>query len=120
MVRFSDFCFNDTATTEVYTYGHTLSLHDALPISGIVGAGEEAVPREPFQTVGEDVGGDTFLGSIQQLAEMAAVAEHHVAENDEAPAIAEHFQGKIDRTSRPHFNHAHEPPAEKPLAIYNQ
>src|SRR3546814_2172602 len=25
------FC-NDTATTEIYTYGHTLSLHDALPI----------------------------------------------------------------------------------------
>src|SRR3546814_2091649 len=28
------FCFfNDTATTEIYTYCHTLSLHDALPIS---------------------------------------------------------------------------------------
>src|SRR3546814_10993895 len=27
------FCFNDTATTECYTYWHTLSLHDALPIS---------------------------------------------------------------------------------------
>src|SRR3546814_3398899 len=28
------FCFfNDTATTEIYTYLHTLSLHDALPIS---------------------------------------------------------------------------------------
>src|SRR3546814_19426308 len=27
------FVFNDTATTEIYTYCHTLSLHDALPIS---------------------------------------------------------------------------------------
>src|SRR3546814_9132000 len=27
------FCLNDTATTEFYTYLHTLSLHDALPIS---------------------------------------------------------------------------------------
>src|SRR3546814_6347043 len=26
------FFFNDTATTEIYTYGHTPSLHDALPI----------------------------------------------------------------------------------------
>src|SRR3546814_19654588 len=26
------FVFKDTATTEIYTYGHTLSLHDALPI----------------------------------------------------------------------------------------
>src|SRR3546814_18974004 len=31
--RFSLFCLNDTATTEIYTYWHTLSLHDALPIS---------------------------------------------------------------------------------------
>src|SRR3546814_15769165 len=27
------FFFNDTATTEIYTYCHTRSLHDALPIS---------------------------------------------------------------------------------------
>src|SRR3546814_2171726 len=27
------FFFNDTATTEIYTYWHTLSLHDALPSS---------------------------------------------------------------------------------------
>src|SRR3546814_17971276 len=27
------FLFHDTATTEIYTYSHTLSLHDALPIS---------------------------------------------------------------------------------------
>src|SRR3546814_19257545 len=26
------FVLNDTATTEIYTYGHTRSLHDALPI----------------------------------------------------------------------------------------
>src|SRR3546814_20334766 len=26
------FLFNATATTEIYTYGHTLSLHDSLPI----------------------------------------------------------------------------------------
>src|SRR3546814_7756350 len=26
------FLFNDPATTEIYTYCHTLSLHDALPI----------------------------------------------------------------------------------------
>src|SRR3546814_19148428 len=28
----SFFFLNDTSTTEIYTYGHTLSLHDALPI----------------------------------------------------------------------------------------
>src|SRR3546814_15358812 len=28
----ADFVINDTATTKIYTYVHTLSLHDALPI----------------------------------------------------------------------------------------
>src|SRR3546814_12649197 len=31
------FFFKDTATTEIYTYSHTLSLHDALPISAAAG-----------------------------------------------------------------------------------
>src|SRR3546814_15794349 len=31
VIFFFFFC-NDTATTEIYTYWHTLSLHDALPI----------------------------------------------------------------------------------------
>src|SRR5213075_3567168 len=30
------FFFNDTATTEIYTTRHTLSLHDALPISNLL------------------------------------------------------------------------------------
>src|SRR3546814_18351124 len=39
------FCFfHDTATTEIYTYLHTLSLHDALPIS--------ALRRHPGTVVG--------------------------------------------------------------------
>src|SRR3546814_11381395 len=29
------FFFKDPATTELYTYGHPLSLHDALPISPV-------------------------------------------------------------------------------------
>src|SRR6059058_1673344 len=39
------FFFNDTATTEIYTSLHTLSLHDALPISGHGrGVGQEDRP----------------------------------------------------------------------------
>src|SRR5213076_108168 len=33
MYKFFIFFFNDTATTEIYTVGNTLSLHDALPIT---------------------------------------------------------------------------------------
>src|SRR2546425_329175 len=39
------FFFNDTATTEIYT----LSLHDALPISGIDGAGCDLRPSSRNQ-----------------------------------------------------------------------
>src|SRR3546814_20415608 len=39
--------FNDTATTEIYTYCHTLSLHDALPISREVAAGMIAGGVDP-------------------------------------------------------------------------
>src|SRR3546814_15710972 len=39
--------FNDTATTEIYTYLHTLSLHDALPISGRPAQPAAAVCRDP-------------------------------------------------------------------------
>src|SRR5216110_4145847 len=34
------FFFNDTATTEIYTSSHTLSLHDALPICPDTGSGK--------------------------------------------------------------------------------
>src|SRR3546814_12309994 len=38
------FFFNDTATTEIYTYCHTLSLHDALPSS--VNASDLSTPEK--------------------------------------------------------------------------
>src|SRR3546814_2653135 len=40
------FFFNDTAHTDIYTYCHTLSLHDALPIYEIQ---RNADPLEPDQ-----------------------------------------------------------------------
>src|SRR3546814_13630669 len=48
------FFFNDTATTEIYTYCHTLSRHDALPISGSTpGSGRPpsrwSPPASPFR-----------------------------------------------------------------------
>ena len=36
---------NDTATTEIYTTANTLSLHDALPISGLGVRDEEMRAR---------------------------------------------------------------------------
>src|SRR3546814_20016611 len=71
MSMFSYFIFNDTATTEIYTYLHTLSLHDALPISyGMKGISTEG-PRYSSMEVKEQKilvkfdhasGGFTFSG----------------------------------------------------------
>src|SRR3546814_17908782 len=51
VVTLSFFLFNDTSTPEIYTYGHTLSLHDALPISAhhvgyhLISAGRPALEQ---------------------------------------------------------------------------
>src|SRR5256885_10830852 len=54
------FFFNDTATTEIYT----LSLHDALPISGF------ACERILLRLVGEgkNIGGKEYRGSRLRIA----------------------------------------------------
>src|SRR6188472_786835 len=44
-IAFLFFFFNDTATTEIYTCDYTLSLHDALPISGQAKMGAAAFAR---------------------------------------------------------------------------
>src|SRR3546814_14741536 len=60
------FFFNDTRTTEIYTYCHTLSLHDALPIC-------EAKANELFDLI------DKFAGygfNKSHAAAYALVAYH--------------------------------------------
>src|SRR3546814_1273466 len=53
------FFFNDTATTEIYTYLHTLSLHDALPI--LKGISLEIPKGKTIALVGPSGGGKSTL-----------------------------------------------------------
>src|SRR3546814_15842499 len=59
-------CFKDPATTESYTYVHTLSLHDALPISCLADC--EAAMHRIAAAIGDDVvavvGGPQAAGSV--------------------------------------------------------
>src|SRR3546814_16570442 len=63
------FVLNDTATTKIYTYVHTLSLHDALPIlaalicgdamqagkvMGLAPYGRATLPVSAFFTIDDD------------------------------------------------------------------
>src|SRR3546814_21177599 len=68
------FCFNVTATTEFYTYLHTLSLHDALPIwwhgntppRGEAGRGA-ACWREGRRLLAESEARQTGMGRLRVL-----------------------------------------------------
>src|SRR3546814_15707171 len=53
------FFINDTATPSIYTYCHTLSLHDALPIYllGHVPFGIERRLLEQIGSIGQEAGG---------------------------------------------------------------
>src|SRR3546814_8674206 len=64
------FFFNDTATTEIYTYGHTLSLHDALPISpALPDAGARRRTR-PFHPT---LGARAFCRSEEHTSELQSL-----------------------------------------------
>src|SRR3546814_13142205 len=80
----SCFFFNDTATTEIYTDGHTLSLHDALPIyaeqAELSGQVAEVVELLLHGVADEHQGRDLplprFLGrALQHLADLGAPGE---------------------------------------------
>jgi hypothetical protein len=47
----------------------------------------------------QDVGGDALRGAGGELAEVAAVAEHDVAQHEDRPPVAEHLDGGVDRAS---------------------
>src|SRR3546814_1329309 len=70
------FLFNDPATTEIYPYCHTLSLHDALPIFGDIELFAEAEgDLPPHKTVGitGTNGKSTVTALVTHMLESAGV-----------------------------------------------
>src|SRR3712207_8985937 len=75
----SFFFFNDTATTEIYT----LSLHDALPISGHAGVGDGHHAQSRVLDLRLDRGGDDLADAHRELAGAGRVghrSEEHTSE----------------------------------------
>src|SRR3546814_11730263 len=77
---------NDTATTENYTYLHTLSLHDALPIAYASGPARANIERfAEFKRDGQlqpDV--DPFVGAMLAVSgELAALMVMQTAKTPE-------------------------------------
>src|SRR3546814_12309366 len=61
----TDFFFNATATTEIYTYLHTLSLHDALPICHWV---KDSFVKRPSRIRDMTHGHDSYLEISRDLS----------------------------------------------------
>src|SRR3546814_5847423 len=80
------FFFKYTATTEIYTYCHTLSLHDALPVSHQLGdlgrpAGGEFPAAAPGGEVEPAHRGAHLGDRLVAVGEMRAVrSEEHTSE----------------------------------------
>src|SRR3546814_11467623 len=88
------FCFNDTATTQSYTSAHSLSLHDALPISERVLclSARRSLPQwrsdtflgtthsDHMQDADVVLFADTFNNYLESENARAARAEEHTSE----------------------------------------
>jgi len=60
--------------------------------------GDDAVVFQAAEAVGEDIGGDAFVGR-KKFLERSVTANHHVADDEQGPAISQHFDGSIQRTT---------------------
>src|SRR3546814_18549893 len=78
------FFFNYTATTEIYTYRHTLSLHDALPICAKTPEDGQRLHRRP-RCEHPGIGGDMVRAHLGKHIHRAAERELVDAGIDHAP-----------------------------------
>ena len=69
-------------------------------MAGIVATGYQSGFLQARQPVGQNVRRYPLLRPGQQLAEVTAVAEHQVADDDQAPAIPQRLESQIDRAAR--------------------
>jgi hypothetical protein len=65
------------------------------------------LPLQARQPVGQHARGSPLLRPGQKLAEATAVAEHRVADDDQAPAIPQRLESQSDRAARAWGAHAH-------------
>jgi len=66
-------------------------------VGGIRLSGDNAVVFQAAEAVGENVGGDVFVGG-KKFLEGSVAAHHHIADDKQGPTVAEHLDGSIERT----------------------
>src|SRR5580700_1399420 len=71
----------------------------ALPVARVAGLDDDPPLDQHFQTAGEDIGGDTLVRLQQNFAKMTPSAEDHVANDQQAPLIADDLEREVDRAA---------------------
>jgi hypothetical protein len=66
-------------------------------IGGVRTRGDNAIGFETAEAVGEDVRSGALVG-VEEFLKVAGAAEHHVADDEQRPAIAEHFDRGVEGT----------------------
>jgi hypothetical protein len=67
-------------------------------VGAVLLGGDYAVGLQPAQAVGQYIGGDSFIGTFEEFFVGAEAAEHHVAQDQKRPAVAQHFDRSIQGT----------------------
>jgi len=62
--------------------------------------GDDSMRLQPPQAIRQYVGRDSFV-RLQEFLVAPESPEHHVAQNQQRPAVAQHLDGSIQRTPRP-------------------
>ena len=78
-----------------------------LLMRDVIAAADQSGVEQALEAASQNVRCDAFLGFAKQFAEVAAVAEHQIADDEEAPVVAQHLQRKIDWASRATVIHSH-------------
>jgi hypothetical protein len=82
---------------EVYSFWRQ-GVEKFTAVGGILFGRDNAKVFEAAKAFGKNIGRD-FLFGLKKLVESAVTAEHHVAQDEQRPAVAEHFDRGIQRTA---------------------
>jgi hypothetical protein len=71
-----------------------------LLMGRVSGPADDPLLDKPSQSVGQDIRCDAFHRLGQEFAEMPSINENDVAEDEQSPLIAKHFDGLVDDALR--------------------
>jgi hypothetical protein len=64
-------------------------------MAGIMRLDDDPLLDEPLQTIGQNIRGNPFWRLGKELAKIPPVHEHDVADDEQTPLIANHFDRQV-------------------------